>query len=438
MSKDPFAFDDDDDRTVLRPSASSFPAAGMAARPPERASDSGGTSRLPPLGGINPLEKAASRLVPLLLTIKNTSTHPNPEQLRNRLVQELNEFKQAAHNILGDPKKVTQASYVMCTVLDEAAMNTPWGHQSNWSQHNLLSTFHNEVIGGERFFALLKGLGKNPRENIDLLELMYLCLSLGYEGSYRIAQNGQATLAKVRTWLFDIISDVRGEPDPALALQWEGSGVKESKLPRLTVLWVIGAAAITLSSLVYVGYRFALGSQSDTAIAGFYGIKAQPLQVSTIAVPAAPPPSSSVSTDVVSLVQLLQAQIDLGLVEVADSFNEGQVRLLGNNLFASGRTELNPSLDPLIRAIALAMEQFRGSILVTGHSDNIPIRSGRFSSNLELSQARAASVAQRFSSFISDPSRVSSEGRGSLEPIADNSSANGRARNRRVEISIFY
>lgn len=437
MSDDPFAFDDEDDRTVLRPVSQSH----APARP--NAPNAAGVRQSAPapqmlLGGINPLEKAASRLLPLLLTIRHSTSHPNPDQLRNRLIQELNDFKQAAHSILNDQKKVTQASYVMCTVLDEAAMNTPWGHQANWSQHNLLSTFHNEVIGGERFFALLKGLGRNPRENIDLLELMYVCLSLGYEGTYRIAQNGQNTLAKVRVWLYETISSVRASPAAGLSLQWQGSGVQESKLPKLTVLWVIGAAALAITSLVYIGYRYSLGASSDTAIAGFFGIKPAALQVNSIAPPPAPPASSSTDTKTVTLEQLLQPQIDLSLVEVTDSFNEGKVRILGNNLFASGRTELNTELEPLVVAIATAMDQFRGSILVTGHSDNVPIRSGRFSSNLELSQVRAVSVAERIAATLTDPSRVTAEGRGSLEPIADNGSASGRARNRRVEVSIFY
>ncbi len=438
MSKDPFAFDDEDDRTVLRPGGRAGTHQGNAASPASPAVGTPRAAPLPPMGGINPLERAASRLLPLMLGIRHSSTHPDPEQLRNRLIRELHEFKQAALGILGDQKKVTQASYVMCTALDDAVMNTPWGHQANWSQHNLLSTFHNEVIGGDRFFVLLKGLGKNPRDNIDLLELMYLCLSLGYEGSYRIAQNGQNTLAKVRAWLYDIIRDVRDSPDNRLSLQWQGSGVKESRLPRSTVIWVAAAGALAICSLSYIGYRYALGAGSDSAIASFYGIQPEPLQVSTVVPPPAPPASSSTAAQSITLTQLLQGQIDLGLVEVDDSFNEGRVRILGDNLFASGRSELNAELEPLVRAIAEAMQQFRGAIVVTGHSDNVPIRSGRFASNLELSRARAESVAQHMAPVLDEPARLSAEGRGSLEPIADNASASGRARNRRVEVSIFY
>ena len=437
MTDDPFSFDDD--RTIMRPrkppgtggtsvhataSAMSSATAGQA------------TQRL---GGINALEKAASRLLPLLLTIRHSSSHPDPERLRNKLIQEINEFRQLAQPVLGDPKKVTQASYVMCTVMDDAAMNTPWGHQANWAQHNLLSTFHDEVIGGERFFTLLKGLGKQPAENIDLLELMYVCLSLGYEGRYRSADNGQDTLNRVRQWLYEIIASVRQPETRSLSAKWMGVEAKERKLPRFTVVWVIAAAALALTSICYVTYRFSLGGESDRAIAGLFNARADTLKVSSITPPALPTINAQVNTaSSDTLSDLLQPQIDLGLVSVADSFSEGRIRLLGSDLFASGRAELNESLIPLVSAVANALERFNGKIVVTGHSDNIPIRSGRFASNLELSQARAASVASVLSTTISNVRRVSAEGRGSLEPIADNSTASGRSENRRVEISIYY
>ncbi len=436
MNDDPFAFDEDD-RTVLQPSGRSTPPArATAANVP--ASD---ITQLPLLGGINKLEKAASRLLPLLVTIKNTTSHPNPQQLRNKLIRELDEFKHRAHSVLNDPKKVTQASYVMCTALDEAAMNTPWGHESNWSQHNLLATFHNEVMGGERFFALLKGLGKDPKENIDLLELMYVCLSLGYEGSYRIARNGQDTLAKVRNWLFDIIQSVRSKPATALATHWQGSSIKESKLPRLTLLWVLSAVALGIASVSYISLRYSLAGRSDRAIAQFFNAKAQPLAISAITPPIRPnvvatAPDTPAAT--LSLTDLLQNEIDANSITVIESIDNGKVRLLGKNLFRSGNANINPDLAPLIARISESMEKFQGTIIITGHSDNIPVRSGRFPSNLELSRARADSVLLQFNESQTNSSRVRAEGRGSLEPIAENTTAAGRSKNRRVEISIFY
>lgn len=430
MIKERFAFEDDD-RTVIRPP----PGRGWNSDvSPASQTRESVLQSIPALSGINPLEKAASRLLPLLVTIKHSTSHRNPEQLRNFLIKELNDFKTAAHEILNDQKKVTQASYIMCTALDEAAMNTPWGHKANWAQHNLLTTFHNEVIGGERFFDLLKGLSKQPNENIDLLELMYVCLALGYEGNYRIAHNGHNTLAKVRTWLHDIIRNCRSTPEPELSIQWAGTGLKENKLPRFTVLWVLCAAALALSSIFYIGYRYNLSARSDSAIAGFFNISPAELQISSVV----PPERKHIGVQGKTLEQLLQTQIDAGLIEVESSYTEGMVRLLGDNLFSSGKTALNSELDPLVQEVVSALNQFAGPILVTGHSDNIPIRSGRYTSNLELSRQRALSVAERIEAAIDNPERVTAEGRGSLEPIADNSTRAGRATNRRVEITLFY
>jgi len=399
-------------------------------------------NNLPLLGGINKLEKAASKLLPLLITIKNSSSHPDPVGLRNKLIRELDNFKNNAKPILNDPKKVTQASYVMCTALDEAAMNTPWGHQANWAQHNLLATFHNEVMGGERFFDLLKNLGKEPRENIDLLELMYVCLALGYEGSYRLASNGQDTLVKVRNWLYEIIQSVRQDNDMALSVTWKGSKVQESSLPRMTPLWVLLAAALALGTLVFITYKVKLAGQSESVISGFYNAEAEPLSVRAVTAPILPvikvADQAASQQTALTLTQLLQSEIDLGQIQVSENFEQGQVRLLGDSLFASGKTNINPALEPLIDTIGETLNKLEGRILVTGHSDNIPIRSGRFSSNLELSHARAVNVENRLQRTLSNIDRLSATGKGSLDPIADNSSAAGRSANRRVEITIYY
>jgi len=88
---------------------------------------------------------------------------------------------------------------------------------------------------------------------------------------------------------------------------------------------------------------------------------------------------------------------------------------------------------PLFNRVAAALNQVPGQVLVSGHTDNQPIRSLRFPSNWHLSKERAASV-QRLLAASVKPERLSAEGRADTEPVADNGSAEGRARNRRVEI----
>jgi type VI secretion system protein ImpK len=84
--------------------------------------------------------------------------------------------------------------------------------------------------------------------------------------------------------------------------------------------------------------------------------------------------------------------------------------------------------------VAKSLNEEPGRIIIVGHSDNVPIRSSRFPSNMHLSLARAKSVMAEIAAHLDDPSRLSAEGRADTEPIADNATAAGRAKNRRIEV----
>ena len=90
----------------------------------------------------------------------------------------------------------------------------------------------------------------------------------------------------------------------------------------------------------------------------------------------------------------------------------------------------------LLERIAGVLETEGGAIKVVGHTDSVPIRTARFPSNVELSQARAKAVGDVLKTRLSKPDRIGTEGKGADTPIAPNSTADGRAQNRRVEILI--
>jgi type VI secretion system protein ImpK len=105
-----------------------------------------------------------------------------------------------------------------------------------------------------------------------------------------------------------------------------------------------------------------------------------------------------------------------------------------DHLFASGNARIEPALEPIVLRIAEALDRVPGAILVTGHTDDVPIRTARFPSNWELSTQRAASVAGLMARKLSKPERLRAEGLADSEPLAPNDSALNRARNRRVVI----
>jgi len=122
-------------------------------------------------------------------------------------------------------------------------------------------------------------------------------------------------------------------------------------------------------------------------------------------------------------------------VEVGE--NEVTIRMMGETAFDSGKAEIRPSMLPLLKKIAVILREQEGEITVVGHTDNVPIRWGQFKSNLGLSMARAASVADYLLNRGSiAPERVSTMGFGEHRPIETNDTSDGRQKNRRVEIKL--
>ena len=117
-----------------------------------------------------------------------------------------------------------------------------------------------------------------------------------------------------------------------------------------------------------------------------------------------------------------------------------QLTLNGALLFDSGSVELKKESDPMLRQVGLILERYAGSTIeVEGHTDNVPMTgSSKYSNNDELSAGRAQSVFNYLKDNTTlDMSMVKHSGRGEYKPIADNSTAEGRAMNRRVEIRIY-
>ena len=150
--------------------------------------------------------------------------------------------------------------------------------------------------------------------------------------------------------------------------------------------------------------------------------------------PPPPPPAPTAEEQLKKVEGFLQAEIDDGIVEVFQKGNTLIIRIKGSGMFGSGSDELSTEFRNPVNRVAEALNDEPGPVIVAGHSDNVPIRSARFPSNLALSLARAQSVMTSMSRAMADPSRLSAEGRADKEPIADNGTREGRAANRRIEV----
>jgi type VI secretion system protein ImpK len=296
----------------------------------------------------------------------------------------------------------------------------------------MCSMFHNDVAGGERFFEFLTHFEREPGRYGDVLELMYLCLSLGFEGRLRVAQRGVSELGRVREGLYNLLRQTRGDFDRTLSPQWRGLEAPHRALSSVLPTWVVGLGVAAVLTVVFVILSYVLNGMSDRVFDRFATLP--PVGPVSLAV-AAPAPPPVVRDDLQQrLSKFLAEEIRQGLVTVATTMQTATVRVRGSDLFASGTATINDRYVPLIDRVAQALDNEAGSVLVVGHTDNVPIRSLRFPSNYQLSVARAETVRDQIRRDMKQRHDVAAEGRADGDPVASNATPEGRAANRRIEV----
>lgn len=422
---DPFAAFETE-RTIVKPQ----PRHGASAPP---SSSAGGTaaSDAPPadlghLAALNPLVAAATPLLLLAARLRGMVQPADAGALRTAAGEAVRRFDADARAAGSAPEAVLGARYVLCTAVDEAVANTPWGVQAGWNKQSLLVQFHNETWGGEKVFQLLARLAQDVPAHRPLLELIYCVLALGFEGRYRVLDNGRSQLESVRQRLAELIRKDRPPLEADLSPHWRGQGLVGQALRHAVPVWVVSAALLLVLAVAWFGARVVLGQRSDATYAAVAALRA----------PGVPTPPPAAMPAAPRLARFLEPEIREGLVTVTDEADRSTVRLRGDSFFASGSAEPMPRTHPVLARIAHALSEVQGAVLITGHSDNVPIRSLRFPSNWQLSTARAEAVQAALAATVA-PQRMRAEGRADAEPVASNDTADGRAQNRRVDIVLF-
>jgi type VI secretion system protein ImpK len=435
-NNDPFAAFGSD-RTVIKPSAGRAPRAGAAAPEAAPAATAAPTGREAPLAmdalmtaSVNPLVAAAAPLLAAGPRVRTTARHPNPAGLKDALADGVRKFEAQARAQGLSNEQVVAGRYILCTFLDECAASTPWGGAGAWSAQSLLVQFHNETWGGEKVYQLMSKLAENVDANRNLLELLYVVLALGFEGRYRVLDNGRAQLDSVRERLVQMLRQSRGSYEKALSPRWQGVEQREARLHEGLPLWVMASVVALLLGVVFAGLRFKLAGDAEGPFSMLAALDAKAAQVAAVTPP--PPPVAPKPR----LAGFLKPEIDAGLVQVQDLADRSIVIIKGDGFFEPGSAVVSGRVLPLLGRVAQALNDTPGRVLITGHTDNQPIRTLRYPSNWHLSQDRADAVKAEVGKTVK-PERMRAEGRADSEAVADNGSPQGRAKNRRVEITLF-
>jgi type VI secretion system protein ImpK len=374
--------------------------------------------------GLNPLLQAASPLLLLTGQLRGTVSTMDPAGLRRHALDEIRRFEDQASASGIRNEIVLAARYVLCAGLDEAVLSTPWGAQSEWAQHPLLVALHREAWGGEKFFEMLNKISDEPERHIDLMELQYLCIALGFAGKYQALAQGHTQLADVQQALYRKIRDYRGIPRSELSLKWKGVEDRRNRLIRYVPWWVIGAAMLALLAVTF-GIFYTRLDRASTPIHA---------TLSQIGLDE-PRPGPATPRTGPTLKQLLAPQEQARAVSVQEEGAVTRITLLGDNLFASGSAALDPGYEKTLGQVSAALDRVPGRVMVVGHTDAQPIQSLRYRNNFDLSRERAVSVARILQKSMVNSGGIEWNGVGSSKPlVSPEQTPADRARNRRVEV----
>jgi type VI secretion system protein ImpK len=376
------------------------------------------------VGSRNAILQSAAPLLTLASRLATAVHQANIATLRQQAVQEVRAFEDRLRTSSVAAEDVVVARYVLCTFVDSAVLNTPWGAQGDWAGQSLLVMFHKEVSGGEKFFEILERLRGNPSRYIDLIELVYVCLALGYEGKYRHDPSGHARLAELQHDLYRLIREQRQTRDEDLSPHWKGVEDKRNPIIRYVPWWIVAAAGLAILTGTFVVLHSKLGLQAEPIKAALAG--------PAVSVDY---PAPAQAQHVNRLKELLAPEESARRLTVEEFGEKTVVTLTAPDLFRSGSARVNPDLYQTLRAVALALNQVPGRVVIVGHTDDQPVHSIKFADNFDLSRERAVAVADLLKAALATPGRLEWQGAGSTQPrYRPVDTAENRARNRRVEI----
>jgi len=412
---------DDAEATVVLPTPGRKRTSLFA--PPQERQAAG--ADLAALGGINRLVEAANPILAAVPQIRHALRHPDPAGLHVRLKEQVDGFEHTALAAgIGD-EDVHTARYAVCALLDDSAGATPWGKQ--WAALGLLS----DARSGEKFFALLDGLLASPDAHPELIEFFYVCLALGFEGRYRAGEGGRQALTQLRTRIYEVIEARLGKRSRELSARWRGAEVRAKAVSGALAVWgVISACTLVLAALFF-GYSVLLGARSDPVTRDLARLKLEPVSI-VAAVPKPQPKEAAAAPLDAELAKTIGGPD----IEVTSAADGAVILLKGDHLFAPGSARPDAKVFAVIERVAQALDKLPGAVVVTGHTDDQPIRTARFPSNWELSTERARSVAAVMAGEMKDPGRLRAEGLADSEPVVPNDNAVNRAKNRRVAIVV--
>lgn len=395
----------------------------------------------------NPILSAAQGLLALLGVLRTGSVDMDGPQLHQKLMQDLIQFDQQARSLGVSEQDIKDARYALAATCDDIAQNLPGADQVYWRRNSLTAHFFTDPNAGVGFFTRLYRMSTTPSHHVYVLEVMYACLALGFEGQYRSAPAGQVALVNLRRDLYHRFRSFLPPPNRDISNRWTPVVLGGTRRHRLVPLWTIAGIGAAMVVSLYAVLAWTLTRDAQAAQSALIDLHdpADPIAIERITLPdpdvvqapqvtayEAPP------TDQIERVRArLAAERAAGAVTVGEAGDFITIRLGAALQFGAGAAALDAE-SPILARIGALLEAEPGLIIVEGHTDDIPLSGrGRYKTNDALSAARAASVRDLLAQYVTDPARITVAGAGATKPLNRANTPQARSQNRRVDILLL-
>jgi type VI secretion system protein ImpK len=404
--------------------------AAPAFNPPPISSNTFSHQSTPAFGqleGENILLSSASDILILASNIRSLEPNNSIEQLRYDIEQLITKFDEQikAGNLTNEV--ALTARYIICCLIDELVLSTPWGSDSIWSHQTLLGKYHNETSGGEKFFLIVNKLLEQPQRNIDLIELCYVCLSSGFCGKYRVSKQGESELLQVSQKLYKPIETYR-PIDRDLSPAWQGAGKSDTgfgkKFPSTLVFLCFGFILLA----TYIGFLSSLKAEVEPL---YQKIESIGWNDVVLKISESQPDSIDINAISNSLRGTLANYIDDKIIAVDVRDDALIIRLISTSLFKSGSSVINEAALPDVNVLVNSIKDYADRVLVIGHTDS----TGKADSNWVISRKRAEAIAKWLAKSNVQLINPITRGVADTQPLVkDTDSDYNQSLNRRVEL----
>jgi type VI secretion system protein ImpK len=205
----------------------------------------------------------------LLFMIRSRNAPSDAADFMERVRQFLDEFERGAKRLNASADDIFAAKYAFCAALDELILTSGFSIRQTWERQPLQLAFFGDHLAGENFFVKLEELRAQGAHRVQVLEVFYLCLLLGFRGKFML--EGQEKLSYLVARVGDEIAHFKGKRT-SFAPHWQPPDNVRNALRSEVPVWVFVSTFALLGLLAFMGLRWMLDAQTDKRIAPYANI----------------------------------------------------------------------------------------------------------------------------------------------------------------------